>query len=138
MEEANQYNNIDPNSITTQNLFREIGSLKELMMTHVHRIDKAAALAHEDSIRSPTEMQKAISGIKELHERDIKYLHELINEKFEGIAQRFIERDARFDEKSKDATLIAKTALEASERAVSKSEISFTKQIDQQDIAIEK
>jgi len=68
---AEIYNNNparDPTSLTTQQLWREIASLKELMFSRLLAIETSIEVAHEDMVRVPTDVQKQVGGLKELHE----------------------------------------------------------------------
>lgn len=141
---------IDPTILTTQQLWREIASLKELLLTHISRIDKAVIVAHEDSVRLPTEVQEAVSSLKYLHEekfnsvekevmnrrilvnKQIEDIDILMNQKFAGVEKQFQERDIRIEQIIEGATAIANSRFESSEKAIVKSEASILKQIDQQ------
>src|SRR6185503_2831523 len=76
----------DPTVLTTQQLQREVAALKEIIFTRLDANDKAVQLLHEDVTRVPTDTDKQIAHLKELHE-----------EKFDSIDQQIKERDARMD-----------------------------------------
>lgn len=57
---------------TTEPLFHEIRSLKELVYTRIRALEKAVEVAHEDLVRVPTEVQKAVGTLKDLHEAKIE------------------------------------------------------------------
>ncbi len=133
---ANQFNNIDLGSIYTQQLLREVGSLKELILSEIKRIDKSTESVQSDLVRISPNIEKGISGLKELHEKQIECLQVLVDQKFLGIESQFKERDLRFDERLKEARLAVDSSLLYAEKAVSKSEGGTTKQIDQQATAI--
>ena len=120
----------DPSFLTTQQLLREMESLKDLVFTRLDAMDKAMELFNANITRVPTETDKQISQLKELHD-----------EKFESVQTQFAERDTRSDkladlgQKALDAALLtAEKAVgkqsEAFAAATAKSETSFTKQID--------
>lgn len=120
----------DPSALTTQQLWREIQNLKELLETRISSIEKSIEVAHEDLVRVPTDVQKQVGNLKELHE-----------EKFRSIEVQFRERDVRVEQTSRDTKTAVDAALAAQEKAVgkqnesfslstAKSEESFTKQID--------
>src|SRR6185437_2212374 len=122
----------DPTILTTQQLQQAIAALKELFSTRLDGIDKATELLHEDVTRVPTETDKAIAHLKELHQ-----------EKFESIVKQFSERDARMDREAASNKTSLDAALQAAEKAVNKqnetfalsiakSEAATNKQIDQQ------
>lgn len=144
----------DPSELTTLALQREISSLKELLLSHVARIDKSIEVAHENLVRVPTDVQKAVGNLKELHEERFISVHdkfkeagELRDEKFEGVEKQFKERDVRSEQSSVSSKVAVDAALQAAKELViqqnvsiaqanSKQEASFTKQIDQQSLLI--
>jgi len=91
-----------------------------MLLTRIDAMDKAQALFETNLTRVPTEVEKQVAHLKELHE-----------EKFSSIQTQFIERDARSDQTSKDAKVAVDAALQAAKEAVAKSETSTIKQIDQ-------
>lgn len=129
----------DPTAATTSLLLREIGSLKELTDQRVSSVEKAISVAHDDLVRFPTEVQKSVAALRELIEAKL----ETHQEKFQGIEKQFKERDTRIEQTAKDAKTAIDAALlaaekavgkqqEANDKATQKSDLSFTKQIDQQ------
>lgn len=123
---------IDHAPLTTQQLLREISLLRELFFGEVTNIKDAIKVAHEDAVRVPTEIQKAIVALRELQDEKIASLEKIHEEKFIGIQQRFSERDMRIEQASKDSRIAVDAALQAAEKAVAKSEVATLKQIDQQ------
>ena len=63
---------IDPSILTTQQLWREVAALKELLIDKVEALQKGIDVAHQDLVRVPTAMDKAIGTLKELHEEKFK------------------------------------------------------------------
>lgn len=121
----------DPSSLTTQQLWREIQNLKELLISQIHGIEKSIEVAHEDLVRVPTDVQKQVGNLRELHE-----------EKFRSIEVQFRERDTRVETSAKDKQDALGAALQAAKElvtqqnnsnslAISKSEAGTAKQIDQ-------
>jgi hypothetical protein len=90
-----------------------------LFGTKFDAFEKAIEVAHQDMVRVPTEVQKQVGSLKELHD-----------EKFKGIATRFDERDARTKEVAELNQKAIDAALQAAKEAVAKSEAATTKQID--------
>lgn len=122
---------IDPSSLTTQQLWREIGALKELLGAQIEAVEKAIKVAHDDLVRVPTDVQKQVGNLRELHE-----------EKFRSIQVQFAERDVRSEQSAKDTKVAVDAALSAAEKSreqqnqsfalgVAKSEAGITKQIEQ-------
>lgn len=133
----------DPSVLTTQHMIRETEAIRELVFreilalekslsTRMDAADKAVELLHEDMTQFPTDLDKEIAHLKELH-----------GEKFTSIQTQFSDRDARTEENSKNSKVAVDAALQAAEKAVgkqqeafalatSKSEAATAKQIDQQ------
>lgn len=138
----------DPTLLTTQQLLRELSSLRELfenkldgvdatLTTRLDGMDIATRLLSETVNRTPTEIQTQIA-----------HLRELMEEKFESVDKQFVERDTRTDQAAKaskealDAALLAAKELvsqqnEANAQAADKAEQSTIKQIDQIGIRID-
>jgi hypothetical protein len=122
----------DPTLLTTQQLLRELAGLKEIVFTRLDAMDKAVELFDMNLTRVPTETDKAIEHLKELHE-----------EKFTSVQTQFKERDVRVEQTARDTKVAVDAALQAAEKAVGKQNESFAlsieksenatiKQIDQQ------
>lgn len=110
----------DPSARATENLLREIGSLKELVFTEIDSVKKAVQVAHDDLVRVPTEVQKAVGNLKELLEQSIADEASLRDEKFASVQKQFDGNKTAVD-----------AALAAVKEAGNKTEAGFTKQIDQ-------
>lgn len=89
-------------------LEEKIGGTEKVLTGEIVNIQKAIQLAHDNLVRVPTDVDKAVGNLERLH-----------NEKFKGIDQRFIDNQKALD-----------AALASQKEAVIKSEIGFTKQID--------
>ncbi len=115
----------------------EVLSLKEFLESRIRSVEAGISLAHEDITKWPTETDRRFASVQLLLSSEIK----LLIEKFVGVDQRFNERDQRLH----DAQLSTKTAIDAAfkaaseavkmqqdstDRAVSKQEAAFTKQIE--------
>jgi hypothetical protein len=131
---------VDPSTLTTQQLWREIASLKELLLSHVDRIDTAVKVAHDDLVRVPTEVQKSVAALKELTWVRLDDLEELVKQRFNLV------ETSRVEQKTDTATAVT-AALNAAKEAVAeqnksntvaiaKSEASTTKLLDQLTILI--
>lgn len=119
----NKQNIADSNVLTTQQLTVLITSLKELFLSHIERIDKAVIVAHEDAVRVPTDIQKAVGGLREFMDQKIQNIYE----KFEVIEKIRIEQ--KIDSRQ---TLLDTFA--ASKEAIRKQEDAFVKQIEGQSV----
>ncbi len=105
----------DPTLLTTQQLMREISSLKELFETRLNAMDTAVILLQAKADRSPS-----------IDEVVVK-----LDEKFAAVQLQFHERDLRFDRAADDGRIAINAAFTAAKIAVDKTENGFTKQIDQ-------
>jgi len=122
----------DPTVLTTQQLLRELASVKEFFTARLDAMDKAIILLQDTANRSPT----------------INEVHLETKEKFRSIATQFAERDTRTEQTSRDSKVAVDAALQAAKEAVAeqnkssalaiaKSEVSTTKQIDQLGLTIQ-
>lgn len=133
----------DPSTLTTQQMHREVEAIRELVFreilalekslsTRMDAAEKATVLLHADMTGFPTDLDKEIAHLKELHA-----------ERFDSIQTQFRERDTRTEQNARDTKVAVDAALQAAEKAVgkqqesfalatSKSEAATTKQIDQQ------
>jgi regulator of replication initiation timing len=181
----------DPSALSTQQVFREVGLLKELVFTRLESVEHGIAVAHEDVVRVPTEVQKQLGGLRELHEtrlnsfgdqlrlikeiletrlagmdkaiqllqvtasalperidEKIESLAKIHEEKFHSIETQFTERDVRTESSARDSKVAVDAALQAAKEAVaeqnrssalaiSKSEASTIKTIDQMGLLIQ-
>jgi hypothetical protein len=109
----------DPTLLTTQQLLRELGSLRELLFARVDAMDKATVVLSETVNRTPTVIQT-----------EIKHVRELVDARFTTVGQQFAERDTRGDQASKAAKEALDAALAAAAKAAEKTEQNFSKQID--------
>ncbi len=111
-------------------------------------IDKATTLQHEDQVRVPTQIDKAISALRDILEQSLRtasveMLGELRRhiaetaEKFAGVAAQFSERDTRTDQRAGDTKLAVDAAFAAAKEATAKIEAGFTKQIDSMNTIID-
>jgi hypothetical protein len=128
---------MDPSALSTQQLWREIAALKELVFTRLEAIEKAIKVSHDDLTRVPTDVQKQVGNLKELHE-----------EKFASVQKQFEERDERVKQNAQDTKVAVDAALQAAKELVAlqnislaqssaKQEASFSKQIDAQGLLIQ-
>jgi hypothetical protein len=111
-------------------LRREIECAAEITQVRLDGMDKAIVLFTENLTRVPTETDKQVSHLKELH-----------NEKFDSIQNQFVERDERTEQAAIATKIAVDAALQAQKEAagaqnesnaaaISKSEVATAKQID--------
>jgi len=110
----------DPSLLTTEALNREVEHLRELIGGKVDdlakdfdRFKETHSNRHSDAVDSA-----------------IEHLKELCDVKFAGIQRQFDDRDIRFAQRDVAADEAIKAALASAEKAVAKSEATFTKEID--------
>jgi hypothetical protein len=138
----------DPTLLTTQQLLREIGLLREVLESRMSEMSNASLLRHKILETRLDGMDKAIQLLQNLHDKfptsvdeKISALKEIHEEKFGSVQTQFRERDVRTEQSSKDSKVAVDAALQAAKEAVSeqnkssalaiaKSEAATTKQID--------
>lgn len=135
----------DPSVLTTQASWREAAHAKELQDVKIGYIEKAIAVAHEDLVRFPTDIDKAVGTLRELHEQKLIHIKELYEEKISSIRELNIERfkgveSMRVEQKenAKENLALALSAAKEANAEQNKSntlanqkmEEGFTKQID--------
>jgi hypothetical protein len=143
----------DPTTLTTAQLMREMSSLRELLevkldgeaqalKVRLDGMDIATRLLSETVNRTPTQIQVEISHVRELIQEKLGSLGGQAEEKFRSIEQQFEERDVRTNQAATASAQALAAALQAAKEAVfeqaqaaakaaEKTELSFTKQIDQ-------
>lgn len=133
------HTNPDPSIRTIEQLQREVSSLKELHGVRLEAMDKAIAVAHDDLVRVPTDVQKAVTALKEVLLEMFKTVEGKFDEvklQFELIEKQRVEQKA--DTKAAvDAALTAqkeavKEQTAASEKSILKSESATKERIDLQ------
>lgn len=140
-KESNSSRMPDPTTLTTQQLWREVSSLKELVFTRLDAIEKAILIAHEDLVRVPTEVQRAVSTLKDLHEEKLSSITHLMNERCRNIDHQLAEKEAQRLQASHDNKIAIDTALAAAKEssgeqiktqamAIVKNETAAFKQIE--------
>jgi hypothetical protein len=150
----------DPTLLTTEALHREIASLRELeetrlegleskLETRLDGMDRAVDLIHGAADRIPSETDIKVASVKELVMAEIEAARDgfaaevkTINEKFDGIATQFHERDERVKESATARDTAVAAALQAQKESagaqtesltlsIGKSEKSTSEQITQ-------
>jgi hypothetical protein len=127
----------DPSTITTERLHdlgeqlrREIEHEVAVVTARLDAMDKAMVLFSDNLTRVPTDTDKQVGHLKELH-----------NEKFESIQRQFNERDVRTEQAAIATKIAVDAALQAQKEAagaqnesnaaaITKSEVATVKQLD--------
>lgn len=121
----------DPTARTVEQMKRDIEALRDLLEskvggsrevieTRLSGMDKAIELLQATTNKIPSYIKDAVGQLERLHD-----------EKFESIGTQFSERDVRSDKSEVAQKTAVDAALAGAEKAVGKTELSFTKQIDQ-------
>jgi hypothetical protein len=108
----------DPTRLTTQQLDRAIVDLRTELTGRLEAAEKAAALAHDDQVRVPTIVDKAVSSLRELVEDKIDKLATVTGERFSRIDGQFSERDKRAEQSAIASATAVAAALQAQKEAV--------------------
>lgn len=137
----------------------ELAIRLDAVVTRFDAMDQAIKLQHDDYVRVPTQVDKAVSSLRELVEARLegmmqgeKDLRELLTqtlakevaeikgsiesltwqttEKFIAVDAQFKERDTRTDQRAGDTKLAVDAAFAAAKENTAKIEIGLTKQLD--------
>jgi len=108
----------DPTTLTTDQLRREIGALREIIETRLNGSDKAIELLQGRTDKLPAFISDQILSLKVLHE-----------EKFESVQRQFEERDIRSNKLADAGQLAIKDALQAAKELVANQNTSNEKAI---------
>lgn len=132
----------DPSLLTTQQLTREITSLREFFESQVDSINNRISSVIKIIDANPAIVDAEISKLQQLQDEKFRSIVSQFDEKFRSIAIQFSERDIRTEQTSRDSKVAVDAALQAAKEAVgeqnkssalaiAKSEAATTKQIDQ-------
>jgi hypothetical protein len=154
--------NPDPSAITSTAIDRAVANAVQItnakltaINVRIDGMEKAVEVFQADLTRVPTQLDRAIGGLRELLEAklsssgaDRQLLHQELNqmpfliketmsrmeglmlEKFAGVEAKFVERDTRTDQRAGDTKLAVDAAFAAAKEATAKIESGFTKSID--------
>jgi hypothetical protein len=136
---------VDWTLFTTQ----QLTSLREILDARLDAMDKANVVLSETVNRTPTAIQTAIANLRDVYDERFHSVQTqlvdrtaTLDQRFASIAQQFTERDVRTDQAATASASALAAALQAAKEAVfeqaqaaakaaEKTELSFTKQIDQ-------
>lgn len=96
----------------------------DVMAQHFAAIDEATKVLHETVTRTPTEIQ-----------REVTHLRELDEQKFASVTLQFQERDKRSERESRDNKTAVDAAFSAQKEAATKQDEANTKAIDKSERA---
>ena len=121
----------DPTVLTTEQLLREVETVKEWVQAQLavrdqrlDSIDKATSVFNESLTRVPTDVQNQVGHLKELSD-----------EKFASIHLQFKERDTRSERESRDNKVAVDAAFAAQKEAAAKQDDANQKAIDKSENA---
>jgi hypothetical protein len=136
----------DPTKLTTDQLRRELGTLREILETRLTGMDRATDLVSAQANVLRAELEQIRTRLREEMAAEITQLRELLEARLDGMDRsteiQFSERDLRVEQAAESAGLALAAALsgqkelvaqqnEANSTAAAKAEANFTKQIDQ-------
>jgi len=127
---------------TTDTQHRELAALKEIVETRLDGMDRALELFNEQASRVPSEVDKQVTHLRELVFERIEGGTKVEAERFQGVYNRFAERDVRVEQTARDTKVAVDAALAAQKemgnkqtesfaQSIAKSEAATSKQIDQ-------
>jgi hypothetical protein len=124
----------DPTVRTTEQLMREVGNLEKLMgnlekilLSRIEAIEQATKVAHDDLVRVPTQVDKAISGFRDV-----------INGQFQTVDQKFANIDHVFYERDKQTAISAEALRDRMESTLAMQEKSRTERAASFALSIDK
>ena len=131
----------DPTVLTTAQLVTAIEALKDLLRAEVHGRAILVDARFQEIERANVLRQQIFDQQPKIVDAKIEHLERLHGEKFESIQTQFRERDTRTEQSAKDSKVAIDAALQAqkeavvkqqesSDRAIGKSELATSKQID--------
>jgi hypothetical protein len=118
----------DPTLLTTAAINAQIQALKELMTVRIDGLERAMEMFRADITRVPTDVDKQVGQLKELHEK-------WFAEQFRSIDQRFQERDIRGEREARDNKVAVDAAFAAQKEAAAKQDEANQKAIDKSEKA---
>jgi hypothetical protein len=136
----------DPTKLTTDQLRRELATLREIIETRLNGMDRATELASSQAVVNREQIEQLGARLRAETATEVGQLRELLEARLEGmdraIALQFAERDVRSEQvtasskQALNAALLAQKELvaqqnDANSAAAAKAEANFTKQIDQ-------
>lgn len=135
----------DVRSLTTEQLYREIENLRQLIDTRVNSVYAMVETIKEQRAPLITLMDTKADFLHEKHQTSLESwsrLHEerartldgkflTIDEKFKGIALIFDERKQQLSQATTASNLAISAAFEAGEKANDKASVAFQKRMDE-------
>lgn len=111
----------DPTTLTVQLVARELESLHQQLDIRLAAMDKAQQLVHDDLVRVPTAVDKAIAHLKEVHDERFHTMQA----HFEHVATQFVDHETRLLRMSASLHASITAAVDASKELASQSSKFF-------------
>jgi hypothetical protein len=121
----------DPSRLTTEQLYREIAALRDVVETRLTAMDLAVTLAREDYNRQPTAIERAISHLRDQLGARLDGMDKIRDLRFAAVVDQFKERDHRVEAALSGTQELAAQHNATSAIAITKSEGNTIKQLDQ-------
>jgi len=139
----------DPSLLTTEQLRRELGSLREVIETRLAGMDRATELIADELVKLTSDFvgrldrMRADKNDQFKSEREyimgqIDIVRAIAEERFAAVDTRFNERDARTQQAADEARISLDAALAAAKEAVSEQNKANTLAIDKSGAATQK
>ena len=120
---------------------RGLAALRDVLETRLDGMDRASVLLHENMSRIPSDTDKQIAHVRQLHDQKFEGVHSALAGLSAGIQKQFDERDVRSKAAEDAAKVAVNAALQAQKEAagaqnesnaaaILKSESATVKQID--------
>jgi len=127
----------DPTVLTTQQLYREVAALREVVSTRLDAMDRAIVLLQAVANRSPTpgEIDLDLKSFKMLVDEKFAGMLNRALERFNTVDVRFTEREVRSERESRDNKVAVDAAFAAQKEAASEQNKSNTLAISKSEAA---
>lgn len=136
----------DPSLLTTEQLRRELGSLREVIETRLAGMDRATELIAVELEKQTANVADAFEHQQAARDNQLQALREFLlsrmelsravsDERFTGISTQFAERDTRGEQEKLAARISLDAALAAAKEAVGEQNKSNTAAITKSDLA---
>lgn len=134
----------DPSALTTDQLRRELGSLREVLETRLAAMDTATALVamklegltrefNDRLEKQRRERLEQLAATREIMMAQLEIVRAVGDERFAAVAVQFGERDIRTEKAAQEARISLDAALAAAKEAVGEQNKSNTLAIDKSD-----
>jgi cation transport regulator ChaB len=110
----------DPSRLSSEAIVRAVSAERDyqngqtdVLRARLNGMDEATRVLHETVTRTPTDIQKAITHLQELH-----------SERFSSVETQFKERDTRGEREARDNKLAVDAAFAAQEKQAAAQDVS--------------